>query len=57
VVEGENLSFTGLILTPDGREAHEVSGSGRAEDAAALGRAAGQEVRAKAGTRFFEGWA
>jgi hydroxymethylbilane synthase len=57
VVEGEDLSFTGLILTPDGREAHEVSGSGRAEDAAAIGHAAGQEVRAKAGPRFFEGWA
>lgn len=56
VVEGDDLSFTGLILTPDGREAHEVSGSGRAEDAAAIGHAAGQEVRAKAGTRFFEGW-
>jgi hydroxymethylbilane synthase len=45
VVKGDDLSFIGLILTPDGREAHEVSGS------------AGQEVRAKAGTRFFEGWA
>jgi hydroxymethylbilane synthase len=57
VVEGENLSFTGLILPPDGRESHEVSASGRAGDAAAIGRAAGLEVRAKAGTRFFEGWA
>lgn len=57
VVEGDRLSFTGLILKPDGSEAHEASGSGPAEDAAAIGEAAGQEVRDRAGTRFFEGWA
>lgn len=56
VIEGENLSFYGLILTPDGREAHEVRTEGRTADAAALGRAAGDTVRAKAGTRFFDGW-
>ena len=56
VVDGENLSFYGLILTPDGREAHEVRTEGRAADAAALGRSAGETVRTKAGTRFFDGW-
>jgi hydroxymethylbilane synthase len=55
-VEGGHLSFNGLILSPDGRQAHEISGEGRAEDAAAIGRKAGEQVRAKAGTKFFDGW-
>jgi hydroxymethylbilane synthase len=54
---GESLSFRGLILSLDGAEAHEVSTGGSAADAAAIGRAAGEEVRARAGKRFFEGWA
>ncbi|MBA3447932.1 MAG: hydroxymethylbilane synthase [Pseudaminobacter sp.] len=56
VVDGDRLSFSGLILTPDGREAHEAHGEGRVADAAAIGLAAGQKVRAKAGARFFDGW-
>jgi hydroxymethylbilane synthase len=55
-VEGGVLRFSGLILSPDGREAHEIEADGRAEEAAAIGRAAGEKVRAKAGTRFFDGW-
>ena len=55
-VEGDFLAFSGLILSPDGREAHEVSAEGRAGDAAAIGRAAGEKVRAQAGTTFFDGW-
>ena len=54
---GGSLSFSGLILSLDGSEAHEVSAGGSAADAAAIGRAAGEEVRGKAGPRFFEGWA
>ena len=56
-VEGERLSFSGMILRPDGREAHSVRKEGRATDAVAIGSAAGEEVRAKAGPSFFEGWA
>lgn len=56
VIQGDFLSFNGLILSPDGREAHEVSSEGRTKDAAEIGRAAGEKVRAKAGTKFFEGW-
>ena len=56
VVKGDRLSFKGLILTPDGREAHEIASEGRAEDAAAIGRAAGEKVRARAGAAFFESW-
>ena len=55
-IDGGNLSFSGMILTPDGREAHEVEAAGPAVEASRLGVDAGQRVRAKAGTRFFDGW-
>jgi len=56
VIEGSELRFRGLILSPDGREAHDVEAEGRAEDAERIGRMAGEKVRAKAGTGFFDGW-
>ena len=55
-VEGGRLSFRGLILTPDGSEAHEVEAEGRVADAARLGADAGAKVRDKAGARFFDAW-
>ncbi len=55
-VDGDRISFEGLIVTPDGREAHQISGEGPVAEAEAIGRRAGEAVRAKAGTRFFEGW-
>jgi hydroxymethylbilane synthase len=55
IVDGR-LSFRGLILRPDGQEAHEVADEGPAADAARIGRRAGETVRAKAGTAFFDGW-
>lgn len=55
--EGERLDFFGMVLAPDGREWHEISRSGPAADAEAIGRAAGSAIRAKAGARFFESWA
>ena len=45
-----------MILTPDGREAHEVDASGPTSEAASLGADAGERVRTKAGTGFFDGW-
>ena len=45
-----------MILRPDGREAHSIARDGSAADAEAIGRDAGQAVRAKAGPGFFEGW-
>ena len=42
--------------TPDGREAHEIAGEGPTAEAEAIGRRAGEAVRAKAGARFFEAW-
>ncbi|KJF71888.1 hydroxymethylbilane synthase [Agrobacterium arsenijevicii] len=53
---GEELHFSGLILTPDGQTSHGVEISGPRRDAEALGRKAGEEVRAKAGSNFFDGW-
>lgn len=55
-VGGGRLSFSGMILRPDGREVHSVERDGVPADAEAIGRDAGQSVRAKAGPGFFEGW-
>jgi hydroxymethylbilane synthase len=55
-VEGERLNFFGLIITPDGRESHDILGEGSAGDATAIGREAGAAIRAKAGPKFFDGW-
>ena len=56
VVDGDGLRFTGMILRPDGSEAHEVTGEGATADAEAIGRDAGARVRATAGAKFFEDW-
>ena len=55
-LDGDKLSFNGLILTPDGREFHDIADEGPAGEAASIGRRAGEAVRAKAGPRFFESW-
>lgn len=55
-VDAGRIAFSGMILTPDGSEAHEVAGEGAASDAEAIGRKAGEAIRAKAGARFFDGW-
>jgi hydroxymethylbilane synthase len=54
--DGENIRFTGTILTPDGQVSHSVEAEGRCEDGFKLGWDAGEKVRAKAGPSFFEGW-
>ena len=55
-LSGDRLTFFGMILTPDGATSHEVRSDGPASDAAALGAAAGAEVRGRAGSRFFDSW-
>ncbi|CAN0655094.1 MULTISPECIES: hydroxymethylbilane synthase [Nitratireductor] len=55
-IEGDMLRFSGLVLTPDGREVHDIETEGRAADAVRLGAEAGAAVREKAGTRFFDSW-
>lgn len=55
VIDGR-LSFSGMILTPDGTDVRDVTRNGLGKDAAAIGAEAGEDVRARAGAHFFEGW-
>lgn len=48
VVSGTELAFHGLVLTPDGAEWHEERLSGLLEDAAEIGRQAGETLKRKA---------
>ena len=57
VVDGDRVVFSGMILTPDGRVHHALSTEGLANEAEALGRNAGETLRARAGTTFFDSWA
>jgi hydroxymethylbilane synthase len=50
---GGRLRFRGMILKPDGSQAHETAREGRAEDAVALGVDAGRELKARGGPDFF----
>lgn len=54
--EDGKIHFYGMILTPDGSRFHDISSEGNATDAERIGREAGEAVRAKAGTVFFESW-
>ena len=55
-IDGDAISFSGIILRPDGSEAHEVQMSGSVLEAEALGKRAAETVRSKASDSFFEGW-
>jgi hydroxymethylbilane synthase len=52
-VDGDRLRFRGMILRPDGSEAHETARAGRRGEAATLGADAGRELKARAGANFF----
>jgi hydroxymethylbilane synthase len=54
VIEGDALNFRGLIVRPDGKAAHDIAGSGRRADAAAIGAEAGRELKRLAGPGFFD---
>lgn len=51
-VSGDRLRLRGMILTPDGREAHDVEREARASDAEAIGRDAAEELLRRAGPNF-----
>lgn len=55
-VEGQHIAFHGMILTPDGSQFHEIRAEGKASDAAAIGRTAGETIRSRAGSGFFADW-
>jgi hydroxymethylbilane synthase len=54
VFEGRQLIFNGLVASLDGKELHRTARRGEPEEAAAMGRDAGAELKAKAGPRIFE---
>jgi hydroxymethylbilane synthase len=54
-VTAGRLSFRGMIVKPDGREAHETRREGDARDAEKLGADAGRELRSRGGADFFSG--
>jgi hydroxymethylbilane synthase len=53
-LNGDVISFRGMIAKTDGSEALEVSRQGRRADAAALGADAGRELKSRADPSFFE---
>ena len=48
------VAFSGLILRPDGSATHAIRLDGAVAEAAALGAAAGAELKARAGAGFFD---
>ncbi|MEA2878475.1 MAG: hydroxymethylbilane synthase [Hyphomicrobiales bacterium] len=53
VIDGDAVSFRGMILRPDGSEAFETSRTGNRRDAVALGADAGAELKRRAPSDFF----
>lgn len=51
-VEGDRLQVRGIVLKPDGSEAHEATGSGAVADAAAIGQSVGEDLKARMGPGF-----
>ena len=52
-IDGDTVTFRGLVAKTDGSEVIEVSRLGRRADAAALGTDAGHEIKMRAGAGFF----
>ena len=52
-VDGDRIHFRGLIISPDGQESYETTREGARADALALGADAAQELRTRAGEKFF----
>jgi hydroxymethylbilane synthase len=49
----DRVSLRAMVLRPDGSEVHETARLGAAGEAAALGRDAGEELKARAGPDFY----
>ncbi len=52
-VDGDELSFKGIILTPDGARIYETERKGNVKDAAALGKDAAHELYERGGKDVF----
>ncbi len=55
-LDGDAVSFYGLILTPDGTKSHDVNLTGKVSQVAELGALAAEQVRSAAGPEFFDSW-
>ncbi|MEC9343976.1 MAG: hydroxymethylbilane synthase [Pseudomonadota bacterium] len=55
-IDGYALGFHGMILSPDGRQAHELRLEGEASAAAEIGRETAERLRREAGPAFFADW-
>ena len=55
-VDGDNLRFSGMILTPDGARHHAITAVGPLLQSHAIGQRAGHDIRAEAGPSFFDFW-
>jgi hydroxymethylbilane synthase len=53
VIEQGRMRLRGLVLRPDGSQAHETEHTAPAAQGERLGREVGQELRARAGAGFF----
>lgn len=51
---GDALTFRGLVIRPDGSQAHELTLTGTAAEAETIGQAAGQELLGRCGPGFFD---
>lgn len=54
--DGVEIRFSGMILTPDGKEVHQISSGGPVQQARQIGLKAGEDIRALAGSNFFTSW-
>lgn len=57
IIQGDKLSLHGIILKPDGSEAHEDRLDGTTGDAREIGLEMGRLLKSRAGTEFFADWA
>ncbi len=55
-IAADQITLRGEILSPDGKQSHEVILEGRRKNATAVGREAGEKLRAAAGPGFLEHW-
>jgi hydroxymethylbilane synthase len=56
VVERERIDFHGMVLKPDGSEAHEIRLEGDPAEAAEIGARAAETLRRNAGANFLADW-
>ncbi len=53
-LDGDRLTLDGMLVWPDGSGMQRVQQAGASGDAVAIGNAVGQELRRRAGPKFFE---